>query len=767
LINRLQLLRNVGQFDSVNGAANIPLSRLTLLYAENGRGKTTLAAILRSLASGDPLPIIERQRLTATHPPHVVLDCAGGAPTVIFQNNAWNRTLPNLVIFDDVFINQNVSSGLVVDSDHRQNLHEVILGTQGVSLNRSLQQLVEQIEEHNRVLRMKADAIPPSERGGMSVDDFCALQPRPNIDAEIQEAERNLAAAREQDTIRSTPLFDELTLPALNADELDTLLQRDLPNLEATAAAQVQAHLTSIGQDGEAWVADGMRRVAAMSQDITSQRCPFCAQDLRGSSVISHYRVYFSAAYTGLKQAVAQEYARINRFHGGEALAAFERAVRVCSERRQFWSRFCEVPEVSLDTAEIARAWRAAREAVMTVLQAKQSAPLEQMSLSAKDRAAITAFDAHRQSIAALNQQLHQTNEAIRIVKEHAASGNPTVLAADVARLKAVKARHTPEIATLCTEYLTEKAAKTETEQRREHTRADLDRYRQAVFPAYQTAINLYLQRFNAGFRLDSVTSVNTRAGSSCTYNIVINNTPIPVAGGSPAPGAPSFRNTLSAGDRSTLALAFFFASLDREPALAQKIVVIDDPITSLDEHRALTTAQEVRRVAERVAQAMVLSHNKPFLCCIWEGANRQQRTALEVVRDATGSTIRLWDVNQDCMTEHDRRHALLREYIRSNTSNRREVARSIRPTLEAFLRVAYPEHFSPGQLLGYFYDICRQRVGTPQQILDQDDTHELNDLIEYANKFHHDTNPAWETESINDTELLDFVRRTLAFARR
>lgn len=52
-IDRFQLLRNVGQFDSVNGGANLALMRLTLIYAENGRGKTTLAAILRSAASGN------------------------------------------------------------------------------------------------------------------------------------------------------------------------------------------------------------------------------------------------------------------------------------------------------------------------------------------------------------------------------------------------------------------------------------------------------------------------------------------------------------------------------------------------------------------------------------------------------------------------------------------------------------------------------------------------------------------------------------------
>ena len=91
MINRIQLLRNVGLFDSVRPATNVHLARLTLIYAENGRGKTTLAAILRSLATGDAIPIAERRRLAAQNPPHVVLDCIGGPPDAMFQNNAWNR----------------------------------------------------------------------------------------------------------------------------------------------------------------------------------------------------------------------------------------------------------------------------------------------------------------------------------------------------------------------------------------------------------------------------------------------------------------------------------------------------------------------------------------------------------------------------------------------------------------------------------------------------------------------------------------------------
>jgi len=94
-------------------------------------------------------------------------------------------------------------------------------------------------------------------------------------------------------------------------------------------------------------------------------------------------------------------------------------------------------------------------------------------------------------------------------------------------------------------------------------------------------------------------------------------------------------------------------------------------------------------------------------------------------------------------------------------------VARAIRPVLEAFVRVAYPEHFPPGAKLGQFRDVSRQRVSTARQILNGRDVEGLGDVLEYANRFHHDTNLAFETVNLNDAELRGFVERALAFAKR
>ena len=384
------------------------------------------------------------------------------------------------------------------------------------------------------------------------------------------------------------------------------------------------------------------------------------------------------------------------------------------------------------------------------------------MELSAECLASIATYDEQRATIGDLSAALLGRNASIAIVKEKAAGANVATLSAELAKLSAVKARHEPATAALCDDYLAEKAAKKATERLRDQARAALDQYRQGIFPAYEAAINDYLGRFNAGFRLGSVTSVNNRGGSSASYSVLINNVPVALS----ADDGPSFKNTLSAGDRNALALAFFFASLDQDARLAEKVVVIDDPMTSLDEHRRLTTVHEMHRLYGRVSQMIVLSHSKAFLCAVWEGADRTARCALQIVRGGGGSTLASWDVRQDTLTPHDRRHELVREYLRtSDPAREREVAAALRPILEAFMRVAHPEAFPPGTLLGPFIGLCQQRHGQPGEILSPAATMELRALLDYANAFHHDTNPAWETALINDRELLGFAIRTIAFA--
>ena len=762
MIRYIKLLRNIGTFDSDDSAALLEIKRLVLIYADNARGKTTLAAVLRSLATGDPLPINERQRLGSQQSPHVVLDCEGEPSNVMFQNGTWNRTLSELKIFDDVFVDENVHSGLDVEPHHRQNLHELILGDQGVTLNRHLKDVVSRVSQHIKALEEKSKAIPDQSRGELSADAFCVLPELPDIEERIKAAESALMAARNQDAVRTTPLFEAIELPEFDIEAIRQLLLTDLPDLNKAAEARVRAHVRILSEGGESWVAEGMRRLAQGNDGP----CPFCGQDITGLDLVDHYRVYFSDGYAQLKRNVADMIQNTAQTHLEGTQVVFERAVSTAKQMRQFWATYCKVPPIEINTEAIVQDWNAARETVTNLLKGKQATPLEQHDPSEQHLNVITKFNSYRCEMKVISEMLTGSNEAIREVKDRAETANVEKLRAELAEMEATKARFSNTIAPLCIDYLDEKKAKAHAETERAEARKALEEYRTNVFPALQQGVNNYLHQFNAGFRVDSLkpTNISGPSGSACAYNVVINDTPIAVRGGNTPQGKPSFRNSLSAGDRNTLALVLFFSSLDQNPNLANTIVVIDDPISSLDDHRSLTTVQTVRNLAARAGQVIVLSHNKRFLCSIWGGADRKECLPLEISQKGSGSTIRTWAVRQDSNTEHDQRYILLQRYAANQDGTKKEVAMAIRPHLEGFLRVACPGNFPPGKLLGRFIKECRHKCGKPGEVLSKDMAQELRDIVEYCNRFHHDTNPAWTAEDINATELLGFVQRTLAF---
>jgi wobble nucleotide-excising tRNase len=768
MLTRFQLLENIGLFQSTSSPAASPLLQYVLLYAENGRGKTTLSAIFHSLASGNPISINERSRLGSPDTPHVVLASSAGPPPFVFENGTWNRLLPELIIFDDQFVNENIYSGLVVEPGHRQKLHELVIGSDGVSLNRQLQDHVGRIEAHNTELRNRQNAITARDLGGYDIDTFCDLPVESDVETRIRDAEQSLAAALEQARIRANPTFSTIEFPDFDTESIAGALRQTLDTLDATAAAHVQEHLQSLGRGSETWVQDGMNRIIrAESEDV----CPFCVQELGGSPIINQYRAFFGQEYRSLKERVSAVLRRLTEQHSTDLPARLERAVSRAAQLRTFWTMFSEVPPITVDTETFIRDWQASRDGLVGFLEAKSAALLEPLELSGEILGVIGRFRAGRENLGLASEGLVGSNPAIEAVKARAAAGDPQLLQQQLDRLQACLRRHSPRLAALCDRYQAERTAKAATVRLRDQTREQIDRHRATAFPRYQEGINTYLERFGVGFRLARVVAVDTRGGATCNYDVVINNVAIPIGAGATRPAQPCFRNILSAGDRSALALAFFFASLDAEPNLNQKIVVLDDPLSSLDEHRSFATVQGVRSLGGRVAQLILLSHDKAFLGRVWEGIGRDASICrpLKIRRAGQASIIEDWDIGTDSVTEHDRNHSLLRDYVRNGPgADSRPVAVALRPLLEGFVRVAFPEHCPPRpRAFSEFIGVCQQRVNTANEILNAQDLLELSELRDYGNLFHHETNAAWETVAINDAELHAHVVRALAFASR
>ena len=756
-INSLHYIQNIGRFETVRGSIDTAFRPLSLIYSENGRGKTTLCAILRSLTSGDPAPILERRRLSATTECKAVVTVAGSK--VSFDGNRWSTIGPSIAIFDEHFVDANVHSGLNVDVGHRKGVHELVVGEQGVRLQRKVEALNSKISTLQTALRKAEGNVPAAALGSFSVEDFCALRPVQNIKKEIEATTASLSVLHNAEAIHVADEFRPFALPSLDEDELDDLLGTTLSDVESAVLEAVTRHVSGLGASTEGWISRGLHYLG------DTKECPFCGNSVSGSALISHYRAYFSESYAAHKKRILDAREKLSADLSGNRLAALQRVLLQEREKWAYWARYLEPSVFGLDLDHLANTWTAVRRDLLAALDKKVAAPLEPISFSESAQCATDRYRELSGTILTLSTSLVEQNSSVRQVKEHATKGSTAAVQASLRYLQTVERRFQPDIDAACRDYLAAKEKKAEAEQEKALVRAALDEHRDCVFGTSEAAINRFLDTFNADFTLNDLRPSDARGVPSSTYSVRLNNGSVALSPSS-TPG-PSFRTALSAGDRNTLALAFFFASLEQRD-LHDTIVIVDDPISSLDDARAFATTQEIRKLEGQCQQLVVLSHSRTLLCQLWEKADKGTTTTLEI-RDAGTdcSTLAPWDIEAAAVTEFDRLHQLVRACAESVPGDPQKVAPALRILLESFLRVAFVMHFPPGSQLGNFIQRTKQALSDGAPILPAETVQELDDLREYANRFHHSTNQRGWLEAlanVNDRELRGYAQRVLRF---
>ena len=299
-------------------------------------------------------------------------------------------------------------------------------------------------------------------------------------------------------------------------------------------------------------------------------------------------------------------------------------------------------------------------------------------------------------------------------------------------------------------------------EQQKEAAKQQLDQYCQSILQTYEQAINTYLDQFNAGFRIANSRHLYTGGTPSSHYQIEINNTAIALGDSRTRSGTPCFKAALSSGDRSALALAFFLAALKQDPQVANMIVVLDDPFTSLDRFRRTCTQQLIRQVASIAQQVVVLSHDPHFLKLIWDGYPPADIKVLQLCRSGDNTMIGECDIEAETQSTYIKNYSTLLNFYRDHAGTPLDVARSIRPFLEGMLRAHFPGHFQPKEWLGDFIDKIRSAGNTDGLQHAQADISEIEAIKDYSKKYHHDQNPNADSEPLSTDELHGFVKRTL-----
>src|SRR4051794_40856735 len=98
MIKKVLTLKNVGLLENACATGAVELGEVTLVYAENGRGKSTFAGVLRSAQLGDAGRLNARRTIDSASPPEVDLLLGTGAH-VQLSANRWTRSLPDIAVF--------------------------------------------------------------------------------------------------------------------------------------------------------------------------------------------------------------------------------------------------------------------------------------------------------------------------------------------------------------------------------------------------------------------------------------------------------------------------------------------------------------------------------------------------------------------------------------------------------------------------------------------------------------------------------------------
>lgn len=241
-----------------------------------------------------------------------------------------------------------------------------------------------------------------------------------------------------------------------------------------------------------------------------------------------------------------------------------------------------------------------------------------------------------------------------------------------------------------------------------------------AVFAQYGARINQLLDLFTANFRLVAG-ATNDRyvsfAGGPPSGQLAVEILGRRIAS-SPAdaadPARPSLANTLSGGDRSALALAFFLAKVEREPALAESILVFDDPFHSQDRSRQQRTIEQIHALSRRASQCFVFSHDLDFARAVAPIHGVSVRTyCLDPLADRT--TLECKELPMPPSRAYEIKYALPTDFATNPgqfTNRLNSIAGTLRTIPEEYLQLKFPQRRETGvDWLGTM--TCKIRLAT------------------------------------------------------
>lgn len=760
MLEKIFTLKNLGLFKSGTPDPAL-LGKVTLIYGENGRGKSTLVSALRDSSERETNAVLARKTLGETTPPEIGLLFQVGA--VSFSNGVWTGSTPRIDAFDLSFVERNVYSGSVVRPDQRQALLDFALGDDAVGMKREIEQLTDEGRAATG-RRTAAERTLDSHRGEYSRTDFLQLALIPDVAVQIEAKQGEISRAKQQETLQKRPALALLAPVTMDLDDWYGTLSSTLESMESEAERKVQEHFAQHHVRGfQKWVGDGFVY-------LDGTECPFCGQGIDGVALIQAYRSYFNEAFSNHKEGVADLVVAASSALTTDWLGPVGLLHSGNMDRVEVWSDQLQLSEIPLDQDSLSSVWESLKAELGRLVDQKRESPLEAIGTDEQKAAIKISLSKINDTIATYNANIETLNKKIADFKSRLGQANLQSLESQLKALQASKHRHSDAVGEIVEELASAKADQTRIENRKGEVRQSLDSLMATTLGSFGDSINTWLQRIGADFRIIQLRP-NYQGGSGprADYALSIQNTEVALVSSDPA--TPSFATTLSEGDKRSLAFAFFMAKQFGYSDLDQRVVVVDDPATSLDRNRRQQTVEALLELAGSAGQLIVVSHDAFFLRELYRNLRPAQHgthQTLQVVRSgAQFSVLEPSDIERICEGDYHRRLTRVVRFVEEGSLEPGcDVASDLRVLVEGDLHRRFPVQLNSARTLGQVIEfISRAQAPNPLSLI-QPLLPQLNALNVFSSRDHHASDPSPDPGPPSDAEILGYARRCLNFLR-
>ncbi len=760
MLEKIFNIKNIGRFYDVSiqdpADRNDVFKNFNLIYADNGTGKSTISTILKSLWKDDPQRLINKRTIGTTGEISAELQISG---TIYkFENGQWDQE-PRIAleIFDEEFVEKNVFSLSEVGQENRRGLFKyIVLGDNNVAKVKKIETL------DSRLKGELKDAIETAERElirSAKVTNIEILDETNKLDDEILKAMQNRVIHNDKIINDSERIKREAKLdriPDFDGIPYRESISADLGSL--SLAAEYQAHVKT----HNSWIKGGMGIVPNGDENS----CPFCFQNIEGNAPIAAYKTFFSDEYEELRDKVDAQISAVERIYSEAAVKNVVGLMGRNNERCGFWhSLDKEIPESDATDVPLKETLKAFKDALKNVLEKKKNNLLDAIAPNEIEAAGLGQEVQFRQAIADYNTGIDKINTKIQTIKDESQDIAELRIRTDRARIRVACNNvkyHNQKTVELYETLVQHRQERKNANDTIKNLRGEINQESLIILEKYQNSINRELKNFSVDFSIQEVKRKSDSARKeNVHFNICLKGQSFDPNGSAGSPYKLS--NTLSSGDKSTLAFAFFIAKF-RDADLRNQILVFDDPITSLDFFRKTHTKRVIEQFKQLAAQIIVLTHSAQF-AKLFKPTNVRTNRFVRIMKNNLPSGLSCTSYNKFSdmsIDKYNHDHNLIKQYIAEpNQDKIPYVMKSIRSYVESTI-MQYRLDFSD-LTLGGMIGILNEENNICNDYMDNLEI--INGNIIPESSHGSSDNTADYCENITDDALMDTCLRAISIS--